>query len=260
MTSSRTRAVRVLAAGAALIGVAWVLSPVPSLPLYDGLAGPAEAYRYLNPPPGTASTPAPGSATKDVPTSGGTIAAAFVTTEEQPPQVQVLIGDGALVVPAVATKVTISLKAVPPPLPLPAALGRLDGNVYQVGVTPDAGGAVSVKPGVTAPTVVLRGPSGSSGAQIARLETGDGSWQGLHTVPLGATPDMVAASTTVFGYFALVLPAASPSSGGGGGGGGGFPVVAVVVPAVVVVVLAGVLVATRISRSRSRAPAPRRRR
>jgi hypothetical protein len=259
MTSSRTRAVRVLAAGAALIGVAWVVSPVLSPPLYDGLAGPAEAYRYLNPRPGTASTPAPGSATKDAPASGGTIAAAFVTTDEQPPQVQVLIGDGALVVPAAATKVTISLKAVPPPLPIPAALGRLDGNVYQVSVTPDTGGAVSVKPGVTPPTVVLRGPTGSGGAQIARLETG-GSWQGLHTVPLGATPDMVAASTTAFGYFTLVLPAASPTPGGGGGGGGGFPVVAVVVPAAVVVILTGVLVAVSLSRRRPAAPAPRRRR
>jgi hypothetical protein len=246
---------RVLLAGAALIAVVWAVAPPASPPLYDGLSGPADAYKWVNPPPGQSSHGQPNGATKDVPLSGGSNGAAFVTTDESPPQLQVLIGEGALSVPAGATRLTIALKPVQPPSPpIPASLGRLDGNVYEVTLTPDNGGAVSVKSGVTPPTVVLRGPPPSGDATVIRLEPG-GSWEKLHTVPLGSAPDMVAASTTAFGYFTLVVSSSSGSGGGGGGSGGGgggsgggFPIVAVVVPVAVVVLLGSLLVLVRLSR------------
>lgn len=248
MAPDRRRATRVLLAAAALVGIAWWVSPVASPPLYDSLGQPAEPYRYLNPPPGN-SHGEPSAAKQDAMVSGGAINATFISTTEQPPQVQVLIGDNAVAVPAGATKVTISITAVPPPLPIPAALGMLDGNVYQVSVTPDVAGPLTLKPGATSPTVVLRGPPGSSSAQILRLQDVSGAWEKLHTVPLGSAQDMVAASTSAFGWFTLVLPKGAADGGGGGGGSGTFPVVAVVVPAVLLALIA-TLLAMRLSRRR----------
>ena len=247
MTPDRRRATRVLLAAAALVGIAWWLSPVASPPLYDSLGQPADPYRYLNPPPGN-SHGEPSTAKQDATISGGAINATFISTTEQPPQVQVLIGDNAVAVPAGATKVTISITAVPPPIPIPAAFGVLDGNVYQVSVTPDVAGPLTLKPGATPPTVVLRGPPGSTGAQILRLQDAGGAWEKLHTVPLGAAQDMVAASTGAFGWFTLVLPKGA-GDGGGAGGSGAFPVVAVVVPAVLLALIA-TLLAMRLSRRR----------
>lgn len=243
------RAARVLQAGATLMALAWVVVPVPSPPLYDGFQAPAEAYRYLSPPPGYQQTPPPGSATKSLTVSGGTLAAAFVTTDEQPPQVQFLVGDGTLVAPAGAHSVTLGIKPVAPPAALPASVGRIAGNVYDITATADTGGEATVKPGATPPTVVLRGPSGSKATQIVRM-TPAGSWTRLQTVPLGNNvPDLAAANTDALGYFAMAVPngGGSNDNGGGGapGGGGSLPVVAVVVPVVAVLLLAGLLLVVR---------------
>lgn len=253
---------RVLLAGAALAGVAWLLAPSPVPPLYDGLAGPSEAYRYVSPPPGYQSTPPPSSASKQLTVSAEVVPAAFVATEEQPPQAQLLIGEGSVAAPPGAHTVTLSVKPVPPPVPLPASDGRIDGNVYQASATGDTGGEASIKPGAstTVPTMVLRGPPGSGSGTIWRLKAG-GSWSKLDTKPLGGqVQDMLAASTDSFGFFAIVLPAStggsssSTSNGGGGGSGGGsFPVVAVVVPLVLLALIGGLLVAIRTSRARGAA-------
>jgi len=253
---------RVLLAGAGLVGVAWLLAPSPVPPLYDGLSGPSEAYRYVSPPPGYPSTPPPSSASKQLTVTGGVVPAAFVATEEQPPQAQLLVGEGSVAAPAGAHTVTLSVKPVAPPAPLPASDGRIDGNVYQAGATGDSGGEATIKPGAstTLPTMVLRGPPGSGSGTIWRYQAG-GSWSKLDTKPLGGqVQDMLAASTDSFGFFAIVLPASGGSSssstsggGGGGGGGGSFPVVAVVVPLVLVVLIGGLLAAIRMSRARSAA-------
>jgi len=254
----RLPAGRVLAAGAALIALAWVLMPAPSPPLYDGLSGPAEAYRYLNPPAGSQSTPPPSSANTTLAVSGGSNAAGFLSTSEQPPQAQFLVGQGSLQVPAGSTSVTITVKPVAPPAPIPATDGRLDGNVYEVSISADKPGPVTVRPGATQPTVVLRGPPGSSGAVIERSTAAAPSWRALHTVPIGGqTPDIVAANTDQLGWFAMVLGTSSASStssgpgGSGGGGGGGFPIVAVVAPLAALLLLGAVIVPIRLSRARA---------
>jgi hypothetical protein len=247
----RRRALHVLVAGVALTGAAWTLAPASSPPpLYDGLTGPAEAYRYLNPPPGTAATAAPTSGSTSLAVANGSSAAGYLQTSEQPPQAQFLAGEGALSVPAGTTSVTLQLRPVPPPAPLPASAGRLDGNTYEVSATANVPGPVTVKVGGTQPTVVLRGPPGSSGAVIHRWETG-GSWQALHTVPLGGqAPDMVAANSDQLGWFAMVLSGSGTSGGGSGGGSGGFPVLAVVLPVAVLALLAAVILPVRLARSR----------
>jgi hypothetical protein len=247
---------RAMLAGGAGLAAVWLLLPAsPAPPLYDGLTGPAEAYRYLNPPPGSSQTGPPGSASRQIDVAGGSSSAAFLATDEQPPQAQFLVGDGALRIPAGAHTVTLQVKPVPPPpVPLPAGLGRVDGNVYEVSATADVPGQVTVSPtATTKPTIVLRGPSGAGAGRIARFDPG-GRWTALASGPLGnGVQDMLAASTDSLGDFAIVLSGNPGSTGGSGGGGGSFPVVAVLVPVVAVVVLAGSLVGVRLSRSRAAA-------
>ena len=248
---------RVLIAGAALLAAAWLVARPPTPPLYDGLIGPAEDYRYLDPPPGAKTTAPPSSGSTTLTVSSSGTAAGFLNTSEQPPQVQFLVGEGALQTPAGSTSVTVTAKPVEPPAPLPTTAGRFDGNVYEVAVSADKPGAVTVRSGGTPPTIVMRGPPGSNHAVIYRYVEG-GSWEALRTVPIGGqAPDIQAANTDRFGWFALVLSSSSSSSSssgtggsGGSGGSGGFPVVAVVVPLGVLAILAAVIVPIRLSRSR----------
>ncbi len=159
--------------------------------------------------------------------------------------------------PAGARSVTVTVKPVPPPAQIPSSIGKLDGNVYEVTATADVPGDVTLKPGGSQPTIVLRGPPGNGTPTIARFARG-GSWQAIHTVPLGGqAPNMVAANTTTLGFFAMTLPSgsSSASSNQNGGppasGGGGFPVLAVVLPLAVLAVLAAAVIAVRVSRSQA---------
>lgn len=259
------RALRVLLAGAALVGLAWLVAPVPSPPLYDGLIGQAESYRYLTPPPGHNQAGPPTSASTSLAVSGGSSQAGYIATTEMPPQAQLIVAAGALAVPSGAASAALSITAVPPPAPVPASVGRLDGNVYEITATA-AGASLALKGGgVTPPTVVLRGPVGNAAGGAIAIYAG-GSWQTLHSVPIGSTSDTLAASVTRLGDFAIVLPgAAGPGNGGGGvggigGSGGGFPVVAVVVPIAVLLAIAALLVALRGTRTPAARPPTRRRR
>jgi len=257
VTHTSRSARRVLLAGAAMLAATWIVAAPPTPPLYDGLTGPAEAYRYLNPPPGSQGTQPPTSASNTFAVTNGANAAGFLSTSEQPPQAQFLVGQGTLALPSGSSSVTISVKPVPPPAPLAEAGKRLYGNVYEVQITADKPGAVTVKPDVTKPTIVLRGPPGSGSAVVYRYTSASASWTALHTVPLGSqTPDIVAATTDQPGWFALVLGASLPSGSstgsgsGGGGGGGGFPIVAVLAPLAALLVLGAVIVPIRLSRAR----------
>jgi len=253
---------RVLVAGAVLLGAAWTLAPAPSPPLYDGLTGPAQAYLYLTPPPGYHQTGQPAAASGSLSISQGASGAGFVNTGETPPQCQALVQEGSFSFPGGATGITLALTPVAPPVPIPASLGVLAGNVYHVTATANVPGAVTLVAGKPM-TVVLRGPAGVGNAPIARLDEGGSTWQRVTTVPLGSTADMVVTNTDKLGYFAITTGSkASPSpgsggSGGGSGSGGGFPVAAVVV-IVVVVAVAGALAALRVlSVRRRQAPPPR---
>ncbi|HEV7679257.1 MAG TPA: hypothetical protein VGQ42_11875 [Candidatus Dormibacteraeota bacterium] len=233
-------ATRTLVAGAALIAAAWLLAPAPAPPLYDGLSGPAQAYVYVSPPPGYHQTQQASPATKSLPVSSGATQAAFVTTDELPPQAQVLAGEGAFTVPAGTTSVALTVTPVTPPQPLPAALGAFDGNVYRIEAT--AGSApVPVATGHPI-TVVLRGPATGKTAAMVRLpDTGTstpGAWESIKSVPLGSAPDMISANTDRLGWFAMVLTGTSSTSGGSPGGSSGPNLVAIVVPVAAVVLAA----------------------
>ena len=253
---------RALLAGALLVGVAWLVAPPGSPPLYDGVQGPAQAYLYLQPPAGYHQNGTPNRASRVLPVTNGSNGAGFVNTEETPPQAQVLVADGALSHPAGARSITLTVTPVAPPAPVPASLGTQTGNVYQVTATADVPGPVAIDPAHPM-TVVLRGPAGTGDAPIARMDEGSTTWQRVTTVPLGSAPDMVVVNTDRLGWFVITATRASPNPGGSGGSGGsaGFPVAAVVVAAVVLVAVIGTLLALTLrGRSTRRTPPPRRRR
>jgi hypothetical protein len=250
-----------LLAGLGLIGAVWALSPAPSPPLYDGLQGPAQSYLYLQPPPGYHQNGQPSTASRSLPVAKGSSGAGYASTQEVPPQAQVLAADGTFSTPAGATSVTLTITPVPPQQPIPASLGTLAGNVYQVTAAADVPGPVAITAGHPV-TVVLRGPAGTGNAPMARLNQGAAAWQNVTTVPLGSAPDMVVTNTETLGYFAITARGSSSTSTSGGGGGSGdggrFPVVLVVgisLPALALVaVIAALLVLA--SRQRNRGPRP----
>ena len=255
------RRVGVLAAGIAALAVAWLVSPPGAPPLYDGVAVAPPYLFYCN-PPGSQSTAAAGRRETDPLQSGQSPPLAFVTGEPGVPQVQVLVGAGAIVVPTGATDVAIEADPIVPPAILPSD-GQIDGNAYQISVT--AGGQPApLAPGQVA-TIVLRGRQGGGTTQV--IERFDGhAWTRLTTQPVGQA-DIFGGNTSAVGIFALVTPgpAATPqpcatppptattgtSSGsgtvgaGGDQGSGGAITVAAIVIAVALVGGGGLLLLLR---------------
>lgn len=208
--SSRQYGILLLLFGAVLILLAWSVAPVPSPPLYDGLQGPVEPYRYVNPPPGQQSTShrSPSSAVASVGVTGGSSARIVLSTKEQPPQVQVTIDSGVLRVPSGVSHVTLSIRPVAPPPQRPD--GPLDGNVYRIAVTTPNGSPVDLRPGQTA-NVFLRG-TGASGIPIIEDLTG-GRWRRQATL-FYQSSNYFSAKISRFGSVALIIaPGAAPTSG-----------------------------------------------
>jgi hypothetical protein len=228
----RRRAAAVLAAGVALLAVAWSLGPRSAPPLYD--SGPiiAEHYRYLHPPPGFTNTKPPGVIDVTLALEGGQSPAMAESTEENPAQSQLLAAQGAFTVPPGTTKVRTTITPVDPPTTRPEG-GDLDGNVYRFAVSAlPAGTPMPLKSGQQV-TVVLRGPAGVANP-VLELWNGT-AWTKLDTTPLGAnSPDSYAANVTALGDLALVAPPTSSNGGGGGGGSTGVIVAGIIVAAVLV--------------------------
>src|ERR1043165_2345088 len=66
------RQVGVVLAALAALAFAWVVVTPKSVPLYDGIGAPDEAYRYVQPPSGTKPTKPPLPATADSDAGQGT--------------------------------------------------------------------------------------------------------------------------------------------------------------------------------------------
>lgn len=249
MTAGRRRtAAVVLLAGAAGLAAAWRLAAPATPPLYDGIITPADPYRYVDPPPGI-NHPPPDALSKDLPLVDNQAPPIAETTDENPPQAQLLVQGGSFDLPPGATGVTVTISpehapAVPPPD------GRLDGNVYRFGVAA-ASTPLQLKPGSIS-TVVLRGPAGAGNATVEQF-TGN-TWHRLDTQPVG-NPDTWEANPMSLGDFALVVQGAisAPPPSGGGGGVSAGAIAGIVIGAGAVAAIGGVLLALRMRR---RAPAP----
>ena len=157
---TRAAACRCAAALAALV-LAWIAVP-GAIPLFDGINFPDEPYRYVAPPAGYQRTPAPDHASGSAAVTGSTNAATvYVNTDEQAPQINVVLPGGLLGVTPGAASVTVS--TVPMAPDRQPSKGSIDGNVYRVAAVATPAGAVTWAPppgdAASASTIVLRATS-----------------------------------------------------------------------------------------------------
>lgn len=201
MTLDRRLGLVVIGLGIVLIGLAQRIAPITEPPLYDGVYVPLP-YVWLIPPTG-AKGGATGKTGK-VGVDGKANRLIAIATPELDPQAQLLATSGALVLPSGTTSVEFSIEPV-----LPTTLptdGHIDGNVYRISVTNQAGTPLTA-PASALITVVLVSPH-SDPDRTMELSTGQG-WQKLTTQNQG--PGVWLAVVTSFGDFAMVAPGASGS-------------------------------------------------
>jgi len=191
-----------LTVGLVFAALAQLLVPSGRAPLYDGVVV-QEPYRYLSPGPGQENSPTSYRAT--LPVASGRSSAIAAATQELPPQAQLIAAPGAFVVPPGATALTVTIEPVPPLAP-----GEVQGNVYRIQVT-DQAGAVLMPASGAVPKVVLRAPDEPVRARIGRFA--GGAWQDLPTQH-GGQPGIFVANPTALGEFA-VLGAAVSAPGAG---------------------------------------------
>jgi hypothetical protein len=201
VTRDRRFGLVALGLGIVLIGVAQRISPLTEPPLYDGVYVPLP-YTWFVPPPGLkgGATGKSGSVAVD----GGKNRLIAIATPEQDPQVQLLATSGALILPAGSTSVKFSIEPILP-AELPAD-GHIDGNVYRISVTNQAGTPLSA-PASALVTVVMVSPHSDPDRTI-ELDQGQG-WQKVSTQNQG--PGLWLAVVTQFGEFAVVAPGAAAS-------------------------------------------------
>ena len=255
------------ALGLGIAAAAQLAAPLATPPLYDGVVV-VQPYVYVNPPAGK-----PGGAkgaSAHLALSGSRSPLVALATPEQPPQAQVVAGDGTLVLPATATALDVSITPFDPSVDAAAAsTARVLGNVYRFAVVDQAGDAATA-PAAALVTVVLRAPEDAPDATLGQLV--DGAWHPLKSEPMfGST---YVAVVTSFGDFAVVVPGAStPSSAassssqasspaaepaattpgaGGGSGSGSLPPANVIGAVVVLALLAFIGVAALLRARRGR--------
>jgi hypothetical protein len=201
---TRRVALAVSALGLGIAGVAQVVAPLAAPPLYDGVVV-VQPYVYVNPPAGM-----PGGAkgaAAHVPMNGPKNAVVALATPEQPPQAQVVAGDGTLVLSPSATAIDVSITPLDPSVDAAAAgASQILGNVYRIAIVDQAGTAATALLSSLV-TVVIRAPGDGAGAQVGQVV--DGAWHPLKSEPMfGST---YVAVVTSFGDFAVIVPGTTPA-------------------------------------------------
>lgn len=204
-----------------LVAIAAVqrVAPLLSPPLFDGVVI-VEPYRWLLPPVGEVANPTSDSGTHALEKGASPLIA--LATSEEPPQAQIFLVPGALILPPGTKSIATSISPVMPAV-LPTS-GHIHGNVYRISVTNQAGVELTT-PSRFKSSVTLRGPGHESDVTMERL-TYEG-WKPLKTTDAGFGQTFVAV-VTAFGDFALVAPGPggpypSPSPGVAGSGSIGSP-------------------------------------
>lgn len=169
----RLRAVLTLGIGAGIALAVQLAAPV-GVPLYDGVTV-NEPYRYLAPGSGQPGDPTSYEASPGL-DAGGTSRSFAAATTENPPQAQLIALPGALVAPAGATTMKVSIGAVAPGRA--SATGSIAGNVYRFAVMDQADHPFTLAADAQ-PTLTLRAPDGVTEGVIGHL--GAGGWVALAT-------------------------------------------------------------------------------
>lgn len=199
---TRRVALAVIALGLGIAAAAQIGAPLAAPPLYDGVVV-VQPYVYVNPPAGK-----PGGAmgaSAHVPMNGPKNAVVALATPEQPPQAQVVAGDGTLVLPPSATSLDVSITPLDPSVEGGVTgAAQVLGNVYAINLVDQAGAPATALPSSLV-TVVIRAPGDVAGAQVGQVV--DGAWHPLKSEPMfGST---WVAVVTSFGDFAVIVPGTS---------------------------------------------------
>ena len=185
--------------GLALVALAQATTPRATPPLYDGVIV-QETYRWLVPPscqPGD-----PTSAKVDQPVTSGTRPGFAVSTNEQPPQAQLLVAPNTLTLPDGTTSLAISI--APVAAPAPPSGQEIAGNAYAFSLTTQSGADFTF-PASAGVTVILRSPAGIPDPVMSRFA--GGAWHDLESSPTGGLQHTFQAVVTGLGTFALLVPA-----------------------------------------------------
>ena len=219
-----TRAGRWVSVAVAALAAAWVAAPA-TVPLYDGPGFPDEPYRYVSPPAGYRSTPAPTDAKQVLQVRGGLSTAGFVNSAERGPQISVYVPPTGLKPPAGAATITVTATPMAPSSPLPSD-GHIVSNVYKFAGSASQGPVTIVGTTDTStPVIQMRSPSSQAPFPVFEYLTPNG-WRGVGTFKVSGKPvktlrvgqDIFQTFAPKFGDYALVVLTKQPSSGGGGGG------------------------------------------
>ena len=205
--AGRRTGLATLALGLAIAAAAQLTAPLAAPPLYDG-GVVVQPYVYVNPPAGQPGG-ARGASAK-LPMIGRSPLVALATPE-QPPQAQVVAGEGTLVLPSSATALDASITPLDPSIDASVTgAARVLGNIYRITIV-DQAGAAAMAPAAGLVTVVLRAPEDVAGAQVGQIV--DGTWHPLKSEAMfGAA---YVAVVTGFGDFAVIVAgstSASPSA------------------------------------------------
>lgn len=228
-----------LAAVALLAGGSYLVAPMDTPPLYDGVGFPDEPYRYVDPPTGAIVTKPPAPVAVKVQVLGdGSNPAVALQTVEKGPQVALSLRLGLLQAPSGADAITVTIAPIRASTPPPN--GQILGNTYRVSFTASRGGAAAVS-GDGTYSIAMRIPQGTRDPVAMELFR-DGVWTTLRTTQTGS--DVYTAAAPGAGEIAPVLLSAGSDSSLAAKAGKGSSQAVLVVLGVVLLAAAGVVVFT----------------
>ncbi len=194
-----------------LVAVGYAVTP-HAVALYDGLNFPDQPYRFLTPAAGQGGRTAPtGAAGSSSMTFGVNAADIHLASSESGPQVVVDFPAGSLL-DKVAASVRASVTPVPADVGPPE--GRLDGNVYRLALTADAG-ALRLSPDGSAYLYLRAAALTSPLPHVDFRPAAGGPWQKLVTDRIGN--DVFSAPVTGPGDYAVVQVAGAKAGSSGSG-------------------------------------------
>jgi hypothetical protein len=194
-------------AGAALVGLGWLVTPQP-VPVYDGLGAPDEPYRYVVPPQGAKATADATTAVAKTPVNNGTGTNGLsVATAEQGPQFSLFLPPMAMAAPGGPIEVRAEPLA---PTDQPRG-ARIDGNVYAVTLT-SASGPVTLTAKSAISTLYLRATTAAQPPPVMQYRAeASQPWKALGTSRGGQ--DVYVASFPGPGQYALAFAARKGPAG-----------------------------------------------
>jgi hypothetical protein len=234
-------------AGLVVLALGWLVAPRWAPPVYDGVGFPDEPYRFVVPPAGAPTTKAPTTATRVVPVTKGTAAAATLSSAEQAPQIAILIPTDRLQAPA-GTKQFV-LRATPVrPIAAPSG-GYFWSDVYDVAASDSN---VTMRDASPPATITMRAATAQRPDPTIERYFG-GTWTKVDTAKVGN--DIYQATLPGLGKYAVIGSSAldvSQLNGNAASKNGGTSATGVII-AVAAIVVVIVLVVIGIRRRRSTA-------